>query len=107
MDKLHDLSDRLNNMSVKEVIKEIKTYLVNPNTFIPSFIHWMNHFGLTDEIPRHLQDRLLIPTINGHVLSIVTIREIAYLHKTDLFQLDRVYKTLLMCASISILEPIS
>ena len=52
MDKVHDLNDRLNNMSVKEVIKEIKTYLVNPNTFIPSFIHWMNHFGLTDEIPR-------------------------------------------------------
>ena len=94
-------------MSTKELIQEIKRQVVNPVTFIPSFIHWMNHFGLTEKIPTHLQNRLLIPTINGHVLSIVTIREIAYLHRTDVFQLDNVYKTILNCANISILEPIS
>ena len=102
--KLHD---RLRNMSTKEVIKEIKTHVVNPVTFIPSFIHWMNHFGITGEIPTHTHNRLFIPTINGHVLSIVTIREIAYLHRTDVFQLDHIYKTLLICVNISILEPIS
>ena len=104
MDKLND---RLRKMTTKEIIQEIKTHFVNPITFIPTFIHWMNHFGLTGEIPTHLHNRLLIPTINGHVLSIVTIRELAYLHRTDVFQLDRVYKTLLTCANISILEPIS
>lgn len=91
----------LQNMTTKEIAKEIKTYILDPDTFIPAFIQSMNNYELFGGIPTHLKNRLLIPTINGHVLSIVTIREIAYFYKTDMFQLDRIYKTLLMCAAIA------